>query len=368
MNIILNSYCNLKCNYCFADEYMEETVKTPGKSMDFDFFTNELLPRIKSATLINFMGGEPTLHPRFTEIFTRTLENMQPFTYLGIFTNGLMPDKALELLLDTVDPKGALDRQVTFTVLLNWQTMENISEKNHARCREVAEAIIGKNGFSLMFSLNLYSIQQDLYTQCREIDEIYQDMGLPPGQRYKIRVSPAFPIVGEQDNVALPIRDYPKMGRMMLDLLNEFPQMSFRFDCSFPPCLLDEIEEEEYPLVERFLYHGSQSVPDMREWKDKDFYFGCADDSPMDIDANGDCFNCFPFHNFKMGNVRDFDQVNELSIKKMHTRFLSHVFEDTQAKEPCRSCPHYMVRCSSGCFAYNFTEAPKAASVPQSVK
>ncbi|SVB13117.1 uncharacterized protein METZ01_LOCUS165971, partial [marine metagenome] len=25
MNIILNSYCNLKCNYCFADEYMEET-------------------------------------------------------------------------------------------------------------------------------------------------------------------------------------------------------------------------------------------------------------------------------------------------------------------------------------------------------
>ncbi|SVB23385.1 uncharacterized protein METZ01_LOCUS176239, partial [marine metagenome] len=29
MNIILNSYCNLKCNYCFADEYMEETVRTP---------------------------------------------------------------------------------------------------------------------------------------------------------------------------------------------------------------------------------------------------------------------------------------------------------------------------------------------------
>jgi len=25
VNIILNSYCNLECNYCFADEYMEET-------------------------------------------------------------------------------------------------------------------------------------------------------------------------------------------------------------------------------------------------------------------------------------------------------------------------------------------------------
>ncbi len=41
MNIILNTYCNLKCNYCFADEYMEENVKTLDKSMDYDFFLNE---------------------------------------------------------------------------------------------------------------------------------------------------------------------------------------------------------------------------------------------------------------------------------------------------------------------------------------
>ena len=41
----------------------------------------------------------------------------------------------------------------------------------------------------------------------------------------------------------------------MLDMIKEFPQLCFRFDCSFPPCLLDEIEEDEYPLVERFIYH-----------------------------------------------------------------------------------------------------------------
>ena len=83
MNIILNTYCNLKCNYCFADEYMEENVKTPDKSMDFDFFNTELLPRIKSASLINFMGGEPTLHPHFTDILSSTLKTMMPFSYLG---------------------------------------------------------------------------------------------------------------------------------------------------------------------------------------------------------------------------------------------------------------------------------------------
>lgn len=354
MNIILNSYCNLKCNYCFADEYMEENVQSPDKSMDYEFFTDELLPRIKVASLINFMGGEPTLHPRFTDIFSRTLESLQPFTYLGLFTNGLMPDKVLDFLLKTVGRSGSIERHIQLSILLNWQTMENTTEKNHQRCREVAEALLAENGHGLMFSLNLYSPRQELYTQCREIDEIYQGMGLPKSQNYKIRVSPAFPIVGEQDNITLAIRDYPKVGRKMLDILQEFPQMNFRFDCSFPPCFLDDIQKEEYPLVERLFYHGSQPVPSIDEWQVRDVYFGCADDSPMDIDPKGHCFNCFPFHNFKIGNVKDFKEINELSVRKMHTRFLTHAFEDGEAKEPCKSCPHYMVRCSGGCFAYNF--------------
>ena len=92
-------------------------------------------------------------------------------------------------------------------------------------------------------------------------------------------IGKAFPIVGEEGHITLPIKDYPKMGRMMLDLLKDFPQLRFRFDCSFPPCLMDDIKEEEYPLVERFIYHGSQSVPEITEWKNKDVYFGCADDS-----------------------------------------------------------------------------------------
>jgi len=334
---------------------MDEHVNTPSKSMDYQFFEEDLLPRIKTVSLINFMGGEPTLHPRFTDILTSCLDNMSPFTYLGIFTNGIMPNKALDLLLEMVGPNGSMQKQVEFSVLLNWQTIENTTEKNHQRCRESAEAILEENPNSLMFSLNLYSIQQDLHTQCKEIDEIFQDMGLPENQTYKIRVSPAFPIVGEQGNVSLPIRDYPQMGRMMIDIVKEFPQLNFRFDCSFPPCLLDTLNEEEFPLVERFFYHASQPVPDVRDWANRDFYFGCADDSPMDVDPVGDCFNCFPFHNLSLGNIKDHKDVNEIAVKKMHTKFLGHVFEETEAKEPCRSCPHYMVRCTSGCFAYNFT-------------
>ena len=356
MNIILNSYCNLTCNYCFADEYMEETVKTPGKSMEFDFFLDQLLPKIRSHPVINFMGGEPTLHPRFNEIFNQSLSAVNPYTSLNVFTNGLMPEKVLDLMVKTASIDGSVKRNVYFSILLNWQTLENISEKNHQRCKQVAEQLLKTNGYSVTFSINLYSKTQDLLTQCAEIDAIYQKVGLPKDQKYKIRVSPAFPIVGEANNIYLPIRDFPKVGRSMLKILKQFPQLCFRFDCSFPPCFLDEIEEEEYPLAERIYFHGSKQLPGLTEWKDQDLYFGCADGSPMDIDAKGDCFNCFPFHNLKLANIENFKEVNSIALAKMGSKFLTTVFEATEAKEPCRSCPHYMVRCSSGCFAYNFVD------------
>jgi molybdenum cofactor biosynthesis enzyme MoaA len=145
MNLILNSYCNLKCNYCFADEYMEETVNTPGKSMDYDYFTTEMLPKIQTAGVINFMGGEPTLHPRFNEIFSATLDAMSPYSNLGLFTNGLMKDHVLDLLEHAVSVQGSIQKHITFSVLLNWQTLENISEKNHQRCHEVARQLLRRH-------------------------------------------------------------------------------------------------------------------------------------------------------------------------------------------------------------------------------
>ncbi|QPJ64635.1 MAG: radical SAM protein [Candidatus Nitrohelix vancouverensis] len=354
MNIILNSYCNLKCNYCFADEYMEETVKSPEKTMDFDFFAKELLPKVSKAPVINFMGGEPTLHPRFVEMMKLTYEAITPGASLGLFTNGLMSEKALDLLVSIAGPNGARLRKIYFAVLLNWQTRENISEKNHQRCQEIAETLLRVNGFSVTFSINLYSKNQDLSAQCREIDAIYQNAGLPRDQMYRIRVSPAFPIVGGESNAYLPIRDYPAAGRVMFAMLKKYPQMCFRFDCSFPPCFLDDIQEDEMHLAERFYYHGFKQTPAMETWGQQDLYFGCADGSPMDIDGKGDCFNCFPFHNLKLGNIGDFKEVNSIATARMGSKFLNTVFEETKVKEPCRSCPHYMVRCSSGCFAYNF--------------
>ena len=66
LNIMLNEVCNLKCDYCFANEFVDEKKKDHLKSQkhiklkDFkeivDFIT-------KTSDFLGLIGGEPTLHP-----------------------------------------------------------------------------------------------------------------------------------------------------------------------------------------------------------------------------------------------------------------------------------------------------------------
>ena len=68
LNVELANICNLHCSYCFrADENLY--------SSHAEFFPLELLRRViaeartaANVARINFTGGEPTLHPAFTEI------------------------------------------------------------------------------------------------------------------------------------------------------------------------------------------------------------------------------------------------------------------------------------------------------------
>ena len=167
---------------------------------------------------------------------------------------------------------------------------------------------------------------------------------LPPGQKYKIRVSPAFPIVGEEGNgnVTLPIRDYPKMGRMMLELLNDFPQMCFRFDCSFPPCFLDEIQGRRIrPWSSAFFIMAANPVPAYQAiGRPTDVLLSAVPTTARWTSTRKVTVSTV-FHSTisKWGISSEHKQVNELAITTMHTKFLSHVFEDTEVKGTLQNLP-----------------------------
>lgn len=184
--------------------------------MDFDFFAKELLPKVSKAPVINFMGGEPTLHPRFVEMMKLTYEAITP----GF-------SRPVHQWFDErkgAGPVGQHRRAQRSALAQNLfrRTPELADARKHFRkitsCQEIAETLLRVNGFSVTFSINLYS-KIRTSPPSAEIDAIYQNAGLPRDQMYRIRVSPAFPIVGGESNAYLPIRDYPAAGRVMFAML-----------------------------------------------------------------------------------------------------------------------------------------------------
>jgi sulfatase maturation enzyme AslB (radical SAM superfamily) len=68
IDLSLNNYCNLHCPYC----YMSATSLEHGSNLSMDDFELLLRDMIKSRVLqIALGGGEPTLHPNFTEILCK---------------------------------------------------------------------------------------------------------------------------------------------------------------------------------------------------------------------------------------------------------------------------------------------------------
>lgn len=87
-NIAITNYCNLKCNYCFADDMIKETNKT--MSLDNYIKVLKYLTEQNYEQRIGIIGGEPTLHPQFKEILIESnqcaMANKIDFI---LFTNGI---------------------------------------------------------------------------------------------------------------------------------------------------------------------------------------------------------------------------------------------------------------------------------------
>lgn len=131
-NIAVTTYCNLRCPYCFADEMIEQT----HKNIDLDQFRRILqwISRTPN-NHIGIIGGEPTLHPQFSEIlkevniYTRELR-----TSATIFTNGIHLDQyvpeignAIGLLINVNAPETmapekwrAINETLEHLNLLGW--------------------------------------------------------------------------------------------------------------------------------------------------------------------------------------------------------------------------------------------------------
>lgn len=93
-NIVIYNKCNAKCPYCFAHEVMEkevECITLPQLEL--------LLAKIGAAPYLGIIGGEPTLHPEFEQIYKRFQQYAKTYnSQLVLFTNGINLEKYMPII------------------------------------------------------------------------------------------------------------------------------------------------------------------------------------------------------------------------------------------------------------------------------
>ena len=128
-NIALLNRCNLRCKYCFADNYTEGE----REDIDLDGFLR-LLDFSCPDREVGIIGGEPLLHKNI-DTFLDILRDDMRFMRATIFTNGIFIDKHLDMLSD---PK--------FIILVNVNSSLDIGDSAFSR--------VDNNIHSLLFILN----------------------------------------------------------------------------------------------------------------------------------------------------------------------------------------------------------------------
>lgn len=144
-NLTISAVCNQHCPYCFTGDHLggsgsNRRFLEPGDlDARLDFLDRSGMDQAR------FLGGEPTLHPHFSELVERARARNKKIV---IFTNGLMPQESLACL----EALPATECQVLVNVNEPAEAREATFERQRATIRRLGErALLGFNVYRADF-------------------------------------------------------------------------------------------------------------------------------------------------------------------------------------------------------------------------
>lgn len=327
MNILINSYCNLNCPYCFANDTMSKQEVQNMSVEDFQFVM-DWSKRMNQRTL-RLIGGEPTICPNFKRFLDMGVEDPF-FTDILIFTN-LTFDKKIATIIADAGRKKPIS------------LLPNINEFN---------LLIPKHRLNILYNLDFLS--QNLATLGEIGINIYRpDMDLSQWEtiieRFPnikvLRYSIAIPN-NESINAQYTFYEY---YHQFQDILLELARMAAKHhleilcDCNnLPICCFDDDAIREMLLLGGYSLFGVNfgSGPLGNEF--------CA--FPV-IDIRPDlsiasCFGLNPENKVYLSDFEELDDVIEWC----------HRVDDVSnyvARKECLTCPRYIkngISCACRCW------------------
>jgi radical SAM protein with 4Fe4S-binding SPASM domain len=264
---------------------------------------------------ISLLGGEPTLHPDFSDFVLYLVA--RGFS-VHVFTSGIMSDGTF----------ASIQQKLSHVSRERLSFICNLNDPRQSPANEVVAVRKFLTEFAPYVTpgFNIYRPDFDLNFLFDYINRY--------GLERKIRLGLAHPIPGEL-NLCVCLEDIPKVSRRLLEYVPAFSHYKIKpgLDCGFPFCAFSE-----------------EQIGQLFKVMEGNLKFGCG--PAIDISPDMSVWSCFPLSNVRRRSLYEFNS---------HQEVLDY-YEDLGKKirveagglfESCDDC-QYRERglCSGGCLAH----------------
>lgn len=323
-NVMLNKVCNLRCEYCFANKFVNKDNCYDENNISMENYKKALDYIDCAGERLGIIGGEPTLHPNFKE-FVNMAINRKGIEHIIIFTNGINYDKHFNILNH---PKVA--------TLINVNSPKDIGERNYERLVKNLDMLFNELylGDKVSLGVNIYKEGQD-FTFILDLIRKFKIK--------RLRTSVVVPNTKDKKNENSIIY-FKKMKKTVLDFFGELKKLDCMptFDCNLMPQCIFTKEEREF-LSDFWKYEREVGMR-----------CNITDNSicspVLDILPNLQVVRCFGCSDEEY-QLLSFDSLNEVRD------YFAYKTDDLSFRvindENCRNCKQRITKqCMGGCIAF----------------
>lgn len=338
-NIMMTDVCNLKCPYCFANEFVNHSVNEISMEnfkKALDFIATE--PNTK----LGLIGGEPTLHSQFKEILQLLIEDKR-FQNVVLFTNGVKVD---EFANELAHPK--------FHILLNCNSAQDIGQAAYDKMCANLDMLINKHYMKERITLGI-----NIYENNFKYEYI---LALLKKYGYNhVRMSIVVPNTSEK-------RDF-NVKRYFLEVKPKFKEFVYAmlsnnivptYDCNkMPACLLtdEELASFDSLIKKKQKERVDAGLPPLfLPMNDSAIYTDTVHCQPViDIRQDLSAVRCFGLSDCTKTHITDFKTITDL--RNYYLNEIDFFAYRSGIMDECKDCyRRKTLRCAGGCLAFRISE------------
>lgn len=339
-NIMLTDVCNLRCPYCFANEFVNKDkneISEENFRKALDFIVGD-----GTHDTVGMIGGEPTRHSDFDHLMRVALAD-ERVKGVMVYTNGILMDLFGDVLCH---PKTHL--------LINCNPPENTGTYAYQKLWENIKTLVVSKMCRDRVTLGI-----NMYSPDFEYDYILamlEEFGF-----HHVRVSITVPNEDE-GRTGDPFEYFLSMKPRMLEFFHKLMEKDIlpNFDCNkIPSCLMTDKDLEFFadvlqsPFIMENLNKSNISNKEVH----------CA--PVIDIRQDLTAVRCFGLSSCTKQNISDFSGIREL--ENYYLREIDAFACNTAYNSDCSSCHlRRVMKCSGGCLAYKAEKILELRNIAES--